>query len=1513
MARDRGPREVTDRFGKAGNTKGADPVRVAKMKREYDFSKGEGGRFYRRNALEKLPKSGQDSGWAGPDGRISEFIVEETKKTLRAYREQPHLVTEHANQEHDTAHGGYAHRQLFELVQNSADALANSPGGKSILVRLTKNHLYCADDGGAISEDGIRALMFSHMSSKRNTSEIGRFGLGFKSVLGVTDAPEFYSRAGSFRFDREVAADCVGQFAPRERYPVLRLPIPMDVRESAQGDDDLVELMTWATNIVRLPLKPGARVDLAHQILDFPPEFLLFVDHVRYLTLKFGVRSRDFVLERFDGDLHLDTGSGFSRWKCFKITHQLSAEAQEDRRSLDDSGDVPVWWAAPLDRLNEPGYFWHFFPTKTASLLAGILNAPWKTNEDRQNLLPGPYNDELIDAAAGMVANRLPDLATGRDPGRHLDALPRRYEAGDTEHSNRLRDRLYEALHDRAVVPDQVGTLRKIHDVSYAPSALTQDPSGAESLQEWADASQRPVDWLHHSALRTNRIARVNRLFSETRRMTVQAPRSSVGEWLHALVAGFAGNEAVMASMTALQVAASIPQELRRGTDLGDILLTQTGDWCAPDPDRVFLSSFEEGQDTDERLVHARLASDADTRAALEELGIKYESAERHFLSLVRRLFAWEAPSDGTGWTEFWVTSRDLDVDTAYAIIKARWDSAWRIQVWALSGSWQPLHSVLLPGEIVSSEGGRDAEVTVDTDFHRADLQLLARLGATDAPEPNRQLSGDPAFEWFLYTCRRRFTARDLPKKPQWRRLNFDSMVGSGPLQVLTRLSDEGRARYTDALLSLETTYGGRTMRHDTQRIYPELPSPNPATAVLAEHGRIRCAGEIVPMADALGPRPVNPAALGVLLSHPMASRIREDFDLAEPAVEPVGEEDPVPLTDVWPGLAPHLSADSMTWPLIRCLDLAADGARGPECALADSKVYLVRTDDEDRELRLVTQQLGLDLSDSQLENIRRYAASEEVERQRAAIRGLASNAERLAHAVGADALRSGLPASLLQVLELDRTPMTGKKLAETAIATYHTSALKVYKRALEHLDPPKSWAGSQRAVDFVRSLGFSAEWAGQRNSRRPAFLEVEGPHPLPELHGYQRTIADQVRDMLCDGFTGAGARRGMISLPTGSGKTRVAVQAIVEAIRDGYTGGVLWVADRDELCEQAVEAWRQVWSSVGSEGKRLRISRMWAGQPRPVPVSGLHVIVATIQTLNSKLSKQPGEYGFLSDFNLVVFDEAHRSIAPTFTSVMEEIGLTRWQRSGEPFLIGLTATPYRGHDERETARLVRRYGANRLDAGAFASDEPGKVVRELQEKRVLARADHEIIEGGDFSLSREELKILQAMPYPAWLPRSVENRIARDVDRTRRIVRAYETLVGDAGPEWPTLVFATSVEHALTVAALLNSQGVMSRAVSAATEASVRRRIVEEYRAGEIQVLVNYGVFREGFDAPKTRVIMVARPVYSPNLYFQMIGRGLRGPKNGGNDRCLIVNVRDNIENFDRELAFSGLDWLWG
>ena len=566
-------------------------------------------------------------------------------------------------------------------------------------------------------------------------------------------------------------------------------------------------------------------------------------------------------------------------------------------------------------------------------------------------------------------------------------------------------------------------------------------------------------------------------------------------------------------------------------------------------------------------------------------------------------------------------------------------------------------------------------------------------------------------------------------------------------------------------------------------------------------------------------------------------------------------------------------------------------------------------------------------------ELILQYKPPPTVEDRRAAVRQQSTDAERLLKAVGESNLRELLPQSLLTILESNSTLLAGNDVAEAAIATYHTGVLKAYRHCLGHLKPPAQWAGSSRAVDFVRSLGFSPEWAGERNVRRVPFVEVEGPYTLPALHEYQEVIVSKLRNMLrgsnretdrpTDGSSASPVpggrnaqnrhRRGMISLPTGAGKTRVAVQGIVDAMcNDDFGGGVLWVADRDELCEQAVEAWTQVWSSVGAYGKRLRVSRMWAGQPAPAPTSDLHVIVATIQTLYARIQNSPREYDFLADFELVVFDEAHRSIAPTFTSVMEEIGLTRWQRDDEPILLGLTATPYRGHDESETARLVRRYGSHRLDAGAFPSDDAEAVVSELQRMQVLALAEHQTIDGGRFSLNPDELAQMRTKPRPPWLPRSVEDRIAQDSARTMRIVEAYETQVRAVDADWPALIFATSVEHAQTVAALLSRAGVPSRAVSGTTESSTRRRIVEEFRRGKLKALLNYGVFREGFDAPRTRVIIVARPVYSPNLYFQMIGRGLRGPRNGGTDRCLIINVQDNIDNFERRLAFSDLDWLW-
>jgi superfamily II DNA or RNA helicase len=234
--------------------------------------------------------------------------------------------------------------------------------------------------------------------------------------------------------------------------------------------------------------------------------------------------------------------------------------------------------------------------------------------------------------------------------------------------------------------------------------------------------------------------------------------------------------------------------------------------------------------------------------------------------------------------------------------------------------------------------------------------------------------------------------------------------------------------------------------------------------------------------------------------------------------------------------------------------------------------------------------------------------------------------------------------------------------------------------------------------------------------------------------------------------------------------------------------------------------------------------------------------------------------------------------------------------------LVGLTATPYRGVNVEETNRLIERYGRSRLDDGVFDGDP----YRALQQLGMLAEVEHRVLSGAELTLNDREL---EAMSIGGLLPASAEQRLAGNEARTRRILDEIASFPAD----WPVLLFATSVDHARLLAARLNDRGIKSAAVASDTPTPDRRSRIDEFRAGKIRVLTNYGVLAQGFDAPATRAVVVARPTYSPNVYQQMIGRGLRGPKNGGEDSCLILNVQDNITNYGETLAFTAFEHLWG
>ena len=611
--------------------------------------------------------------------------------------------------------------------------------------------------------------------------------------------------------------------------------------------------------------------------------------------------------------------------------------------------------------------------------------------------------------------------------------------------------------------------------------------------------------------------------------------------------------------------------------------------------DDVYLPTKDGTEWPGHTPVHDELVNAAAIRQALQQLGVGEASAEAQFESALNSAvpnYSYSTPEVNEGqWASLWELSRGVDAQLAVSEISNRrhWQS--KLHVKAMDGEWKPAHSVLIPGAVVSNDGSRDSDVAIDMGFHRNDETLLRRLGVSDRPHSGWDVDSELAGSSYFEQSRREFSERaykEVGRTPRESQINFESTFGVGPVELLAHLSESGRVAYTNEALNERGLYTLWKLRHDTQEIYRTSENEQPAIAWIKLQGRIKTTSGIVPFAEALGEGPANREAQRILLDHANVDLIRGAFDLHDPPpirFVPINSSSRVPISEVWPNLVPYLNAADRSLQFSRC-DEFVDETGDPLSALAvcdGSTVFVLRMDRED-ELDTISDELGVRLEGRERRFILNRIGKEEITAARNAVRAKKDDESRLLQAIGEEALLSGLPQALTEYYNRNGHRFEGEAVAKAVISTFHTGALKEYRHALAHLDPPRQWAGSSQAIQFVTELGFAPEWAGERGSRRDPFLEVPGPIVLPPLHDYQNIVANKLRQMLRSSERVLTDRRAMISLPTGSGKTRVAVEGTITSItEDGFHGGVLWVADRDELCEQAVPI---VARSVACEGQ---------------------------------------------------------------------------------------------------------------------------------------------------------------------------------------------------------------------------------------------------------------------------------------------------------------------------------------
>ena len=465
---------------------------------------------------------------------------------------------------------------------------------------------------------------------------------------------------------------------------------------------------------------------------------------------------------------------------------------------------------------------------------------------------------------------------------------------------------------------------------------------------------------------------------------------------------------------------------------------------------------------------------------------------------------------------------------------------------------------------------------------------------------------------------------------------------------------------------------------------------------------------------------------------------------------------------------------------------------------------------------------------------------------------------------------------------------MTNDKLDELA-----TRLSLDDRRRLHSFDPLRDSATRQQYLGF---FGIDA------GAATPAPLEpdMQDAEPSFGLFTHQRQAATRVWSALDGGFG-----RLVLHMPTGAGKTRTAMHVVSRFLNHFEPAVLVWLAASGELLDQAVEAFQSAWSTLGN--RTVSLARYWGNHNADLSEIQDGIIVAGLQKMHSLATRDPLELLRLGvRTKLVVVDEAHQAIAPTYREVITKLAETGAHNA----LLGLTATPGRTwSDIAADAQLSRFFGERKVMLEVKGWDDP---VSYLMAEGYLAEPTFRRLEYEPTPQLEHRLRAFAGNHDD--YDDNVLEALAENVSRNITVIAELNRLV-DSGHR-RILLFTASVRHSEVVAAALSALGLDARVVSAMTPAPMRRRMIKAFRARTDRpiVLCNFGVLTTGFDAPNTSAVIIARPTRSLVLYSQMVGRATRGPKAGGNKTCEISTVVDiDLPGFsDVTEAFTNWEDIW-
>ena len=459
-----------------------------------------------------------------------------------------------------------------------------------------------------------------------------------------------------------------------------------------------------------------------------------------------------------------------------------------------------------------------------------------------------------------------------------------------------------------------------------------------------------------------------------------------------------------------------------------------------------------------------------------------------------------------------------------------------------------------------------------------------------------------------------------------------------------------------------------------------------------------------------------------------------------------------------------------------------------------------------------------------------------------------------------------GKPLALVEAKRTRKDPRAGqqqaKLYADCLEKQYGQRPIIFYSNGYEHWiwddtrHPPRPIQGFLKKDELALMI--------QRRETRKPLAPEDIDRAIVERFYQERAIR-----RIAEAFERDKQRKALLVMATGAGKTRTVIALADLLMRANWVKRVLFLADRKALVRQAANAFKA--HLPGAATVNL-LEEPAPGRPR------LRFDLSDDDGLIDEADAGERRFG-VGHFDLVVIDEAHRSVYRKYKAIFEYF---------DSLLVGLTATP-KGEVDRDTYRLFDLQTGVPTDA--YDLDEAVKDGFLVPPKAVSLTTDF-LDRGIRYDqLSDEEKEAWDALEWDdsGTVPGAVDapalNKWLFNADTVDRVLQHLMTQgikVADGDRLGKTIIFAKSRAHAEFIGARFDANyphlaGHFARVV--VSEYSYAQSLVDDlYDPNKPpHIAISVDMLDTGIDVPEIVNLVFFKPVRSKTKFWQMIGRGTR------------------------------------